>query len=86
MSNEMRVRVYEGVAPPPPSAGPPKKWEHLPLDKISNNGLIEITMEPEEAQKKINAIRNYAGRVAKKTGKKYSVRITDYGIGIWRIE
>jgi hypothetical protein len=48
--------------------------------------LIEMTMDSDEVQGKINAVRSYAGRMAKKTGKKFSVRITDYGIGIWRIQ
>lgn len=84
MQNTQRFRVYEGVGPPPPNAGPPTKWGHLPLDTIQVGDLIEVTLESEEVSKKINAIRSYAGRLARKTGKKFSVRITDYGIGIWR--
>jgi hypothetical protein len=45
-----------------------------------------MTMDNEEVQSKINAVRSYAGRLARKTGKKFSVRITDYGIGIWRTQ
>jgi hypothetical protein len=80
-----RWRVYEGIGPPPANAGPPKKWGFLPLEDINVDDGIELTMEADEAQEKINAIRSYAGRVAKKTDRKFSVRITDYGIGIWRI-
>jgi hypothetical protein len=84
VQNTQRFRVYEGVGPPPPNAGPPTKWGHLPFDTIQVGDLIEVTLESEEVSKRINAIRSYAGRLARKTGKKFSVRITDYGIGIWR--
>tara|TARA_R110002110_G_scaffold11795_4_gene56468 strand:+ start:525 stop:695 length:171 start_codon:yes stop_codon:yes gene_type:complete len=56
------------------------------LDTVQVGDLIEMTMESEEVQSKINAVRSYAGRLARKTGKKFSVRITDYGIGIWRTQ
>tara|TARA_R110000824_G_scaffold255493_2_gene444455 strand:+ start:403 stop:663 length:261 start_codon:yes stop_codon:yes gene_type:complete len=83
---KQRIRVYEGVGPPPPNSGPPTKWGHLPLEEVQVGDLIEITMDSEEVQVKINAVRSYAGRLARKTGKKFSVRITDYGMGIWRIQ
>lgn len=79
-----RWRVYEGIGPPPTNSGPPKKWGFLPLETINVDDGIELTMEADEVQEKINAIRSYAGRVARKTDRKFSVRITDYGIGIWR--
>lgn len=79
-------RVFEGVGPPPPNTGPPTKWGYLPLEEISIGDLIEMTLDTEEAQKKINAVRSYVGRVARKTGRKFSVRRTTYGIGIWRKE
>ena len=85
MHTKQRIRIYEGVGPPPSNVGPPTKWGHLPLDTVQVGDLIEMTMESEEVQDKINAVRSYAGRLARKTGKKFSVRITDYGIGIWRI-
>ena len=84
MHTKQRVRIYEGVGPPPPNSGPPTKWGHLLLDTVQVGDLIEMTMDNEEVQSKINAVRSYAGRLARKTGKKFSVRITDYGIGIWR--
>ena len=56
------------------------------MDTVQVGDLIEMTMDNEEVQGKINAVRSYAGRLARKTGKKFSVRITDYGIGIWRIQ
>ena len=56
------------------------------MDVVQGGDLIEVTMDSEEVQGKINAVRSYAGRLARKTGKKFSVRITDYGIGIWRIQ
>ncbi len=79
-----RFRVYEDVGPPPKNPGPPRKWGYLPLDKIAVNDMIELTMTEEEVAEKINAIRSYAGRMARSTGKKFSIRVTDYGIGIWR--
>jgi hypothetical protein len=83
---KQRIRIYEGVGPPPLNSGPPTKWGHLPLDEVQVGDLIEMTMDNEEVQVKINAVRSYAGRLARKTGKKFSVRITDYGMGIWRIQ
>lgn len=83
---KQRIRIYEGVGPPPSNSGPPSKWGHLPLDTVQVDDLIEMTMDSEEVQSKINAVRSYAGRLARKTGKRFSVRITDYGIGIWRIQ
>ena len=56
------------------------------METVQVGDLIEVTMDREEVQGKINAVRSYAGRLARKTGKKFSVRITDYGIGIWRIQ
>ena len=82
----LRIRVYEGVGPPPPNSRPPTKWGHLPLDTVQVGDLIEMTMDNEEVQSKINVVRSYAGRLARKTGKKFSVRITDNGIGIWRTQ
>ena len=86
MHRKQRIRIYEGVGPPPSNLGPPTKWGHLLLDTVQVDDLIEMTMDSEEVQGKINAVRSYAGRLARKTGKKFSVRITDYGIGIWRIQ
>ena len=79
-----RFRVYEDAGPPPKNSGRPIKWGYLPIDKIEVNDMIELTMTEEEAKDKINAIRSYAGRMTRKTGKKFSIRVTDYGIGIWR--
>tara|TARA_R110000744_G_scaffold52428_2_gene112267 strand:+ start:769 stop:1032 length:264 start_codon:yes stop_codon:yes gene_type:complete len=79
-----RFRVYEDAGPPPKTSGPPRKWGYLPMEGISVNDMIELTMTEEEVKGKINAIRSYAGRMTKSTGKKFSIRVTDYGIGIWR--
>lgn len=77
-------RIYEGVGLPPANPGPPKKWGYLPLETIHVGDCLGLPMDPEQASAKAQAIRNYAGRVAKKTERKFSVRITDYGIGLWR--
>lgn len=79
-----RFRIYEDAGPPPKNSGRPMKWAYLPIDKIEVNDMIELTMTEEEVGDKINAIRSYAGRMTRKTGKRFSIRVTDYGIGIWR--
>jgi len=81
-----RFRVYEGVGPPPVNQGPPARWGHLPVETIGVGDLIEMPLDVEEARRLVNAIRTHAGRIAKKSDKKFSVRLTDYGIGIWRIQ
>ena len=83
-SQEKRFRVYENVGPPPSNSGRKKQWGDLPLETIGVNGLIELPMPQETVDLKINAIRSYAWRMSKKLNKKFSVRKTDYGIGIWR--
>ena len=80
-----RYRVYENVGPPPPSTGPRSSWADLPLDTIDVGDLVEVPLEGGEVKSNINAIRSYAGRLARKSEKKFSVRITNYGIGIWRV-
>lgn len=80
----VRFRVYSDAGPPPKSSGPPVKWAYLPMHEIAVNDKIELTMTDEEVKQKINAIRSYAGRMSRKTGKKFSIRVIDYGIGIWR--
>lgn len=80
-----RFRVYEGVGIPPPTTKP-HKWGDLPLDTIAIGDLIEIPTSDEEKKKILSSVRSYVWRESKKSRKKYSVRKTDYGIGIWRIE
>ena len=81
-----RYRVYKDVGPPPPSMGSRGSWSELPLDTISVGDLVEVTLGREEVKSQSNAIRSYAGSIARKNAKKFSVRITTYGIGIWRTE
>ena len=85
-NNTQRFRIVSGIGPPPPHAGPPMKWGYLPLETIDIDDLIELTMDTDEAKRRVNAVRSYAGRVARKSDKKFSVRITEFGIGIWRVE
>ena len=80
-----QFRVYEGVGVTPKNQGPRSKWADLPLETIEVGDLIELPLESDEVQQKLNGIRAYAGRVARRTGRKYSVRVTEYGIGIWRV-
>ena len=56
------------------------------MDAIGVNGLIEMPMESPQVESQIHAIRSYAWRMAKKLDKRFSVRKTEYGIGIWRTE
>lgn len=79
-----RYRVHQGVGAPPPSSGRPRKWADLPLDTVEIGDLIEIPMDKEEVEAKIASIRSYVWRVSQRNSKKYSVRKTDYGVGIWR--
>ena len=79
-----RYRVYETVGPPPPSTGPRSSWADLPLDTIDVGDLVAVPLDEGGVKSNINAIRSYAGRLARKSKKKFSVRITNYGIGIWR--
>ena len=76
-----QFRVYEGVGVPPKNPGPRSKW----AETIEVGDLIELPLDSDEVQQKLNGIRAYAGRVARRTGRKYSVRVTEYGIGIWRV-
>tara|TARA_R110000824_G_scaffold233994_2_gene422397 strand:+ start:1726 stop:1989 length:264 start_codon:yes stop_codon:yes gene_type:complete len=85
MSNpEKRFRVYEGVGDPPPYGGAQRKWSDLPLETVAVGDLIEIPLSDEESGKLRAAISSYAHRIGTKHDKKFSVRRTDYGIGIWR--
>ena len=82
-----RYRVYEGVGVPPPvNPGPRRKWGDLPLETVAVEDLIEMPMSKEEVDGLIGAIRSYVYRVSLRTGRKFSVRKTDYGIEIWRMK
>ena len=82
-----RYRVYEGVGvPPPANPGPRRKWGDLPLEEVAVGDLIEMPMNKEEVDELINSIRSYVYRVSRRTGKKVTVRKTDYGIVIWRMQ
>jgi hypothetical protein len=83
-TDTQRYRIYEGIGPPPGKSGPPKRWGFLPLETINVDDFIELTMTEQQAHELASAIRSYAGRVARATSRKFSVRITDYGVGIWR--
>jgi hypothetical protein len=82
-----RYRVYEGVGVPPPvNPGPRRKWGDLPLETVAVGDLIEMPMDKGEVGRLIGSIRSYVYRVSLRTGRKFSVRKTDYGIEIWRME
>ena len=82
-----RYRVYEGVGvAPPANPGPRRKWGDLPLEEVAVGDLIEMPMNKEEVDELISSIRSYVYRVSRRTGKKFTVRKTDYGIGIWRMQ
>ena len=81
-----RFRVYEGVGVPPANPGPRSKWGDLPLETINIGDLVELPLSEEGVKEKLGGIRAYAGRVARRTGKKYSVRVTSHGIAIYRVK
>ena len=81
-----RFRVYEGVGIPDKKPGPRSKWADLPLDSIEIGDLIELPLSDDEVKEKLNGIRAYTKRIANRLGKKYAVRVTEYGIGIWRVQ
>mgnify|MGYP003148876573 CR=1 FL=1 len=83
--NTQRFRVYENVGIPSKKPGPKSKWADLPLETIGVGDLIELPLSQEEVEDKLNGIRAYSSRVGNRLEKKYSVRVTEYGIGIWRI-
>jgi hypothetical protein len=56
----------------------------LPLEDVAVGDLIEMPTDKEEGDRLIGSIRSYVYRVSLKTGRKFSVRRTDYGIEIWR--
>ena len=81
-----RYRVYEGVGVPPPvNAGPRRKWGDLPLESVAVGDLIEMPMNKEGVDGLISSIRSYVYRVSRRTDRRFTVRKTDYGIGIWRV-
>jgi hypothetical protein len=82
-----RYRVYKGAGVPPTvNPGPRRKWGDLPLETVAVEDLIEIPMSKEGVDGLIGAIRSYVYRVSLRTGRKFSVRKTDYGIEIWRMK
>ena len=82
-----RYRVYEGVGVPPPvNPGPRRRWGDLPLEEVAVGDLIEMPMGKEAVDELISSIRSYVYRVSRRTDKRFTVRRTDYGIGIWRVK
>ena len=47
---------------------------------------IEIPLTKDDVDGLIRSVQGYVYRLSRKTGKRYSVRKTEYGIGIWRVE
>ena len=81
-----RFRVYEGVGVPAPNPGPRSKWADLPLDTINVGDLVELPLDEDGVKEQLGGVRAYAGRIARRTGKKYSVRVTSHGIAIYRVQ
>jgi|TARA_R110000744_G_scaffold101210_3_gene195119 hypothetical protein len=79
-----RYRVYKDVGRPPPRVGSRGVWSDLPLATIDVGDQIEILLDDVDARSRISAIRSFASRIGKKEGKKFSIQLTTYGIGIWR--
>jgi hypothetical protein len=57
----------------------------LPLESVAVGDLIEMPMNKEGVDELISSIRSYVYRVSRRTSRKFTVRKTDYGIGIWRV-
>ena len=79
-----RYRVYKDVGRPPTRVGSRGAWSDLPLATINVGDQIEVTLDGADAKSCISAIRSFASRIGKKEGKKFSIHLTTYGIGIWR--
>ena len=84
---DKRYWTSENVPVPTGNGGRNKTWPELPFDTIDVGTVIGIPLTPEEkTQKAIRSLRSLVWRRGKDLDKKYSTRVTDYGIGIWRIE
>ena len=63
------------------------EWPDLPFDTIAIGTVIGIPLTPEvKTQRMLRNLRSIVWRRGKQLEKKFSARVTDYGIGIWRIE
>lgn len=82
--NDFSIKVRDDVPIPEKNTGPTPSLE-IPFDDLDEKGKsIEIWMSDEEARSRIKAIRLRALRHGRRTRRKYTVRLTDTGIGIWR--
>jgi len=85
VSEEPRFRVLQNVGAPPQTSGRKRRWGHLPLDEIDVDDMIELPMSKEDADRSVSALSSYVWRFSQKTGKKFSVKRNNIGIGIWRV-
>ena len=86
LKDDKRYWTSENVPLPESKGGRPRVWADLPFGEIKVGTVIGIPLSPEEVDAQVNAIRSHVWRRGKDLGKKYSVRVTDYCIGIWRVE
>lgn len=85
-SHSVQYSVVSDAEVPRIRRGRPSPWAGLPLATISEGAMISIPMTPEETKQRIAGLRTYVSRHGKKIGRRFSVRVLRYGIGIWRIE
>ena len=85
MAEEPRFRVFQNAGPPPKTSGRKRRWGHLPLNDIAVGDMIELPMSEDQSNMLISALSSYVWRQAKRSGRKFSVKRTNIGIGIWRL-
>lgn len=84
---DKRYWTSENVPIPLNKGGRQEEWADLPFDTISVGTVIGIPLTSEQkTQRMIRNLRSLAWRRGQSLQKKFSARVTEYGMGIWRIE
>ena len=72
---------------PQSTGGRTQQWPDLPFDTIAVGTVIGIPLSSEvKTQRMLRNLRSLTWRRGKQYGKKFSARVTEYGIGIWRVK
>jgi|TARA_R100001163_G_C5026758_1_gene168089 hypothetical protein len=80
----MNFKIEDGI-PLPASRGRPPKYD-LPLHEMQVNQSITIALPKTKIYQEKKIISNYVLRYTHKNpSKKFSVRMIDDGVGVWRI-
>tara|TARA_R100000664_G_C2757522_1_gene145825 strand:+ start:3020 stop:3265 length:246 start_codon:yes stop_codon:yes gene_type:complete len=81
----MEFEIKKGI-PLPKTRGKPRKY-NIELDKLDVDDMVEISLSKVNIPTEVKIIRNFVLRyVHKNPTKKFTVRQTDKGVGIWRIK